>query len=321
MEIKYLETVLITADYLSFSRAAEEIPCAQSSVSRQVGIVESELGAKIFTRSSTGSVALTGYGTQAIPMIREIVGRYSALRDSAYKATSAKRLSYRLGTLLGPFNSKVRGNIVSEMFLRHPDIFFTVQEVPRSSCTDMLLRGRLDAMLLYYPYIKGEPELLAGSLPAGILCDELFGEIPHIAMPLEHPLACRERVSFGDLKGETFLLPRSSSPKRAPGEDVSYTGFLKSCRQAGFEPAIELLSGETMADIRDSLVSAYGRMYPTFQTKAMRNNEQVAFLPVEEPLYYAKYYLLSAGTKPGATQSVRNCLKELLVEGDAGIFY
>lgn len=52
MEIQYLETVLAVAQYLSFSRAAEEIPCAQSSVSRHVGIVENELGAKIFTRSS-----------------------------------------------------------------------------------------------------------------------------------------------------------------------------------------------------------------------------------------------------------------------------
>ena len=319
MEGYYGNPVSGDCPYLSFSRAAEEIPCAQSSVSRHVGIVENELGAKIFTRSSkTGSVALTGYGTQAIPLIREIVDKYAALRDSAYKAVSAKRISYRLGILRGPFNSKIRGTIVSEMFLRHPDIFFTVREVSRAAHVDMLLRGQLDAMLLYYTYIKDEPERSSAATPPGILCHELFSQGPHIAMPLHHPLAARERISFRELEGETFLLPYGSMEKTGRGGDPSCRGFLQSCEQAGFIPVIETLSGETMADIRDTLVEVQGRMYPTFQTKAMRDGGKAAFLPVEEPLYYAKYCLLTTGTKPQATQHVLDCVRELLADGPPG---
>ena len=40
MEIQYLKTVLLVATHLNFSKVAEEIPCAPSSVSRQVKCVE-----------------------------------------------------------------------------------------------------------------------------------------------------------------------------------------------------------------------------------------------------------------------------------------
>ena len=322
MEIQYLETVLTTAKYLSFSRAAEEIPCAQSSVSRQVGIVENELGAKIFTRSSkTGSVELTQYGTQAIPMIREIVEKYVQLRNLAYKTACAKRTSYRLGVLRGAFNSKVRSDIVSEMFLRHPEIFFTVQEIPRGPYMNLLLRGHLDAMVTYCTYINGDAESLPASVPSGIICTELFGEIPHIAMPLQHPLASRNQISFQDLREETFLLPIVQEERGNEDRDPSYTGFLKSCSQAGFTPKMEMLRGETIADIRDTLVAVYGCMYPTFQTNAMRHSEKAAFIPVKDPLYYAKYYFLTTGTKPAPSAYVQECVAELLTRGDAGIFY
>ena len=50
MEIQYLKTVLLVATHLNFSKVAEEIPCAPSSVSRQVKCVEEALGITLFDR-------------------------------------------------------------------------------------------------------------------------------------------------------------------------------------------------------------------------------------------------------------------------------
>ena len=54
MEIQYLKTVLLVATHLNFSKVAEEIPCAPSSVSRQVKCVEEALGITLFDRPARG---------------------------------------------------------------------------------------------------------------------------------------------------------------------------------------------------------------------------------------------------------------------------
>ena len=61
MEIQYLKTVLLVATHLNFSKVAEEIPCAPSSVSRQVKCVEEALGITLFDRPARGErLKLTG---------------------------------------------------------------------------------------------------------------------------------------------------------------------------------------------------------------------------------------------------------------------
>lgn len=55
MEIQYLKTVLLVATHLNFSKVAEEIPCAPSSVSRQVKCVEEALGITLFDRPARAS--------------------------------------------------------------------------------------------------------------------------------------------------------------------------------------------------------------------------------------------------------------------------
>ena len=51
-------------------------------------------------------------------------------------------------------------------------------------------------------------------------------------LPKNHPLTAKESLSLVDLKQESFILhPRTEGP-------FLYDGFLKLCRQAGFEPQI-----------------------------------------------------------------------------------
>ncbi len=320
MEIKYIEAVLAVAEYLSFSRAAISIPCAQSSISRQVKLVESELGAELFTRSfNTGKVELTDYGVQAVPILREIYERYEAVTKLADQTVSLQKVTYRLGVYRGPFNSFAKAMLVSEMFIKHPDINIVIKEIPIESMLELLSRGSIDGAVYYKAYLKHddseEPEQTSY-----LIRNNLFCKNPCIAMQKNHPLANNQSVEFADLKDETFLLHHDNIKGRELINNIQYQGFLHGCLNAGFTPKIEVVSVDTIADIRDAAVLNYGWMYPSFATNAIRNNEMLAFVPISEPNFYAKYYMLVTNNKSEVSKIVMRDIRNILTRGDQDIF-
>lgn len=61
-----LECFLAVAEYLNFSKAAEDIRITQPAVSHQISSLEEELGVKLFTRTSK-NVSLTPEGVLFLP--------------------------------------------------------------------------------------------------------------------------------------------------------------------------------------------------------------------------------------------------------------
>ena len=57
IRIDYIQEFVKLADYLSFSRASEDLYITQPSLSRHVSLLESELGVKLLDRN-TRSVSL-----------------------------------------------------------------------------------------------------------------------------------------------------------------------------------------------------------------------------------------------------------------------
>lgn len=85
METRYLNAVLAVARYGSFTRAATTMFMSQSTLSRQIGAVERELGAPLFERG-VRSASLTVLGQAFLPEARTIldaVGRAEAAASPA----------------------------------------------------------------------------------------------------------------------------------------------------------------------------------------------------------------------------------------------
>ena len=102
MEIQYLKTVLLVATHLNFSKVAEEIPCAPSSVSRQVKCVEEALGITLFDRPARGErLKLTGPGTSVLPYIAQVVGQYESLEFHISRLKGQDEKPYTIGLPLG----------------------------------------------------------------------------------------------------------------------------------------------------------------------------------------------------------------------------
>ncbi len=75
--LKYLAFVK-TVEKGSFTRAAQELDYAQSSVSKMVADLEKEWGMALLERSKNG-VRLTSSGEQIMPFLRKVLNDYQEL--------------------------------------------------------------------------------------------------------------------------------------------------------------------------------------------------------------------------------------------------
>ena len=115
MDLRQLKTFQVVATALSFTRAAERLDYAQSSVTAQIRALEEELGVPLFDRLGR-RVALTDSGARLL----EYADKLLSLADEAYLAiaetdeptgqlviSAPETLSaYRLPPLLKQFRQK-----------------------------------------------------------------------------------------------------------------------------------------------------------------------------------------------------------------------
>jgi DNA-binding MarR family transcriptional regulator len=75
LNLEYCKELIVLADLLSFSKAAERLYITQSTLSKHVAAAEREAGFRIFDRT-TSHVALTEAGRIYIDYLRQVVDRY-----------------------------------------------------------------------------------------------------------------------------------------------------------------------------------------------------------------------------------------------------
>ena len=81
INLKQLEAFVATAEYSSFTKAAEELFLTQSTVSSHISALEKALGIRLIQRSARQRVCLTKEGERVYRDARDILDRCQALQD------------------------------------------------------------------------------------------------------------------------------------------------------------------------------------------------------------------------------------------------
>ena len=81
INLKQLEAFVTTAEYSSFTKAAEALYLTQSTVSAHISSMEQSLGIRLIQRGSRRRVQLTAEGRQAYDMAKEILNRCQSLQN------------------------------------------------------------------------------------------------------------------------------------------------------------------------------------------------------------------------------------------------
>ena len=305
MQIQYLKTVLLAAAHLNFSKVAEEIPCAQSSVSRQVKCVEDTLGITLFERSVRGErLKLTEQGANVLPQIEQVVGHYASLEFYVHRLKSQEREPYVVGLPFGRISIKTECQFLENVYLYAPGHDIQFRYYKAEDTIACLHKREFDAMLVtqvFWTEDRGQPPDFL-TIP-GIQVKFLCYQPPCIAMRADHPLAGRKEVDTGELQDHSFVLHYNSMQDGIRAGDIATEGFLRHCKRSGFVPKLEIVA-KNFSELRNVCVENYNWLYPTLQLEWMLPSDRIRTVPLRDPMFGSEYYLISYEDRADDTAEV-----------------
>lgn len=216
MDLRHLQTFLTVADLLNFTRAAEMLGYAQSSVTGQIRALEEEVGQPLFERLGR-RVALTEAGRRFRPYAAQMMN----LAREAVQA-SAEADSFRGTLTIGAAESlcvfRLPG-VLRTFRRRYPRVQLQLQAGGCTALREGLRAGTLDVALLLDYEREEPPDLVVRSL--------VQEQVSLVAYPW-HPLVTRPSVLPEDLDGEPLIHTEAESTYRIRFDQVLAT--------AGVEP-------------------------------------------------------------------------------------
>ena len=221
MEFHQLRYFIAAAEDLSISAAAKRLHVTQPALSRQVAVLEAELGVPLFDRIRK-RIHLTEAGRFFLPKARQIVCDAETGAQQLREQFGKARRTLRLG-FLTPFLDDLVAPAVREFRQRHPKAQVSLFELPPRAQLDRLRNHELDAAIL-------------GNLDER---DRVHFNIRRLSrhkmaavLPVDHELVGKKSIKLAALKSERWV---SLSDAFFPGRRE----FLRSiCEGSGFEPNI-----------------------------------------------------------------------------------
>ena len=200
MDINQLEVLVTVARERSFSRAAEVLGRTQPAISQAIRRLESEIGEKLFDRSSKdGALTLAGevllsHAEQMLSLRQNAHTAIAEMRDLQYGKVTISANEHTVFYLLP---------LIAEFRRRHPMIKVEVQRGVASRIPKQITAR--DVELGVISFTPDDESIRA--IP--VFTDELV----MIVSP-RHELAGRASVSIHELGEQTFIAHNAPSPYR-----------------------------------------------------------------------------------------------------------
>ena len=231
------------AEEQSFTRAAQRCFVVQSALSRQIKSLESELGVRLFARTSR-KVEVTPAGEAFVKQARLCLQAAERAKASAAAAHGQIRGSLTIGVI--PTVTAVDIAAVLGAFRRsYPEVGVHVRTGGSDEFLRRIAAGELDVGFL---------GLAEGVTPQGVQTQELSRERLVAVLAEGHRLAGQHRLRLKDLADEPFV----DFPKGSSGREQSDLAFDRAGlrREVSFEVnTADLLTGLVRQALGTALVA------------------------------------------------------------------
>ena len=194
MEIDQVYSFLMVANFRSFSRAAEETFISQSSLSKRVRMLESELGAELFVRNCH-PVELTPAGKYLYQYASRLITDRDLLLSEMQNFLLLKEKTIRVGVTPG-FSRFQFLDHISDFRLNNPGINLCLDEMWASAVLDGVEKGSLDFAIL-----KLEGISLSNFDYIPLVQDNFV-----LAVSERNPLSKKAEASIDDIKRSNFIM-------------------------------------------------------------------------------------------------------------------
>jgi DNA-binding transcriptional LysR family regulator len=218
------------AEELHFAKAANRLHLAQPSLSKQIRLLEEELGFPLFYRTKQ-KVELLDAGYVLLDEARRI------LRQTENAVESARRThAGQSGRLLIGYSSSATFEVLPKILRKfcrlYPNVTVEVSEMSTIRAAELLLDSPLSVGLLRSPSFFSEESFSI---------ETILREPFVVALPSSHPAAKQDSVRIKTLADEPFIVPH-----RQPGWEYS-DAFFEILRDNGIEPRIAQEASQSIA--------------------------------------------------------------------------
>ena len=287
MELRHLRYFVAVAEELNFRRAAERLHLAQPPLSAQIKNLETELGARLFERS-TRAVRLTPAGRVFLEEARVVLAAASRAEQRARGAQHGLVGTLRIG-VLAPSATNRLARILRSYRQKFPGVEFSLFELTSLEQLHRLRADQLDVGLCRPPI--GSPELETRFLEESPMV---------LAAPTGHRLARLRRLTWADFHNEPLVMIHPSL------QHGYYDGFLAACAQAGAKPVV----GQYANDVHSKmwLISAGFGVAPTNKTMAEVKRPGLVFRELPSGLPLVQTMLVwKSSNKSAILQQLLDC--------------
>jgi DNA-binding transcriptional LysR family regulator len=157
MEIQQLRYFAAVAELKHFTKAAEATHVSQPALSKQIAVLERELGTSLFDRAR-GNVALTPAGETLLPFARRIIADVDDARLRVRELVGLARGRLRLGATPTIATGLLPG-VLRRYHDAYPGIELVVDESGSRDLVQHLADGSLDLALIILPLHAHDPVL------------------------------------------------------------------------------------------------------------------------------------------------------------------
>ena len=231
------------AEEKSFTRAAQRCFVVQSALSRQIKSLESELGVRLFARTSR-KVEVTPAGEAFVEQARLCLRAAERAKVAAAAAHGEIRGSLTIGVIPTVTAVDVAA-VLGAFHRRYPEVGVHVRTGGSDEFLHRIAAGELDVGLL---------GLAEGVTPRGVQTRELSRERLVAVLSEGHRLGGRRRLHLEDLADEPFV----DFPEGSSGREQSDLAFDRAGlrREVSFEVnTADLLTGLVRQGLGAALVA------------------------------------------------------------------
>ncbi len=217
IELRHFKYFLALAEDLHFRKAAERLFISQPGLSRQIKVMEENLGVMLFERHNR-KVELTIAGKYLYKEVKSNFKRLDNIIDYTRLLSEGIDGKLKLG-YVGSAMQKVIPDLLLQFKKEYPNVHFSLSEMDNNKQIQALLDQEIDV-----GFVRQE------RVPRGLIVKPVLKETFSLVLPKVHKLNTSNFKHLSQLRDEHFIFFDSSFGKS------SYEKILQIFDDSGFTP-------------------------------------------------------------------------------------
>jgi DNA-binding transcriptional LysR family regulator len=300
LDVGKLATLRAVVAHGSFSAAGQAIGLTQPAVSRQVSVLERQLGTQLVRRTQQG-VHPTEAGRVLVEHTEAILGRLAVAEGQVADLAGLRAGHVRLGSF---FTALVylSAELAALLEARHPELFrnqpdvIEDQLVDRATAFRRLAAAELDVAIVFEHGFEPEPA------PEEIELVPLFDDPPCVLVPAAHPVAGAGSATPADLAGETWIRAHRGSAGRLLDRVLDDAGLRPEILHAGH--------GDEPVEAQAFVAAGHGVMV-AHRLNVLIDPDQIAVVALEDAPVRHVQAAIMRGQRAPAARAVVDVLVEV----------